>query len=241
MQALNERFEMRLDQNTLRAIDAWRSGVPDVPSRGEAIRRLISAGLAATTTQPEDAPLVFTPVETLHTHILCEILKAVKPKSEADPDFIRAALYDGQAWAIRWESPGLVDAHASTQQTVRDVADTLQMWEAIEEAYEHLGAKDRDLVAEQADSFGKDPRFPGYDANNETEHFGVARFMIAEMGRFSRFAGRDLNSHWPSVETYRRMLAVFQRLRQKQAGRRLTAAELVELLNERTHPGESER
>lgn len=197
---------------------------------------MIGVGLAAATARPEDAPLTFTPVETLHTHLLGEILKAVKPKSESDPDFIRAALYDGQAWAIRWETPGLVDAHTSRLETVHEVTDTLQMWEYLEEAYEHLGAKDRELLAEEAAPFGKDPRFPGYDANNETEHFGIAKFMTAKMGRFPRFADRDLNSHWPSVETYRRMLAVFQRLRQKQVGRKLTAAELIELLSERTHP-----
>jgi hypothetical protein len=42
-----ERFELRLDKSTLDRIDTWRSGQPDVPSRAEAVRRLVSRSLNA--------------------------------------------------------------------------------------------------------------------------------------------------------------------------------------------------
>ncbi len=35
------RFEMRVDPDTLRAIDAFRRTEPDLPSRSEAVRRII--------------------------------------------------------------------------------------------------------------------------------------------------------------------------------------------------------
>jgi Ribbon-helix-helix protein, copG family len=38
-----ERFEMRLDTSMLERVDAWRRKQEDSPSRGEAIRQLISA------------------------------------------------------------------------------------------------------------------------------------------------------------------------------------------------------
>ena len=40
-----ERFELRLDQAVLERIDDWRSWRPDVPSRSEAVRQLVDAGL----------------------------------------------------------------------------------------------------------------------------------------------------------------------------------------------------
>jgi metal-responsive CopG/Arc/MetJ family transcriptional regulator len=40
-----ERFEMRLDPQMVARIDAWRRRQEDLPSRAEAIRRLIEASL----------------------------------------------------------------------------------------------------------------------------------------------------------------------------------------------------
>lgn len=38
-----ERFEMRMTPETLKRLDDWRRGQDDLPSRAEAIRRLIDA------------------------------------------------------------------------------------------------------------------------------------------------------------------------------------------------------
>ena len=43
----SERFEMRLDPVAVERIDAWRREQPDLPSRTEAIRRLVELGLGA--------------------------------------------------------------------------------------------------------------------------------------------------------------------------------------------------
>ena len=47
-----ERFEMRAPTDLLRKVDDWRRQEPDLPSRSEAIRRLIEAGLSKTSTAP---------------------------------------------------------------------------------------------------------------------------------------------------------------------------------------------
>lgn len=39
-----ERFEMRVSQDFLHLVDDWRRQQPDIPSRAEAIRRLVSQG-----------------------------------------------------------------------------------------------------------------------------------------------------------------------------------------------------
>ena len=42
-----ERFEMRAEEEWLKALDDWRRRQADLPSRAEAIRRLVDAALAA--------------------------------------------------------------------------------------------------------------------------------------------------------------------------------------------------
>lgn len=46
MSPKTERFEMRLDEETLTKIDKWGELQKDSPSRAEAIRRLINVGLS---------------------------------------------------------------------------------------------------------------------------------------------------------------------------------------------------
>lgn len=41
----SERFEMLVDPTFLRRIDGWRRKQPDLPSRAEAIRRLVEEAL----------------------------------------------------------------------------------------------------------------------------------------------------------------------------------------------------
>ena len=48
MPLANDRvFQMRTSEEFLRAVDDWRRQQPDLPSRAEAIRRLVEAGLKA--------------------------------------------------------------------------------------------------------------------------------------------------------------------------------------------------
>jgi hypothetical protein len=44
-EALDTTFNMRLPAAMLRRVDEWRRRAPDLPTRGEAVRRLIEAGL----------------------------------------------------------------------------------------------------------------------------------------------------------------------------------------------------
>lgn len=60
--------------------------------------------------------------------------------------------------------------------------------------------------------------------------------MIDDLKRFTHFVGRDLNSHMPVIEAYRRMYRVFEPIRVKLVGHALTAAEIIELLKALMHP-----
>jgi hypothetical protein len=84
-------------------------------------------------------------------------------------------------------------------------------------------------------------KFNGFDGNNETKHMNIARFLIKEMGHFTEFKDRggyrgDINSHFPTLDVYRRMLSVFTPIRKKLDRRNLDAKEMVEIMKARTHP-----
>jgi len=61
-------------------------------------------------------------------------------------------------------------------------------------------------------------------------------FLIDDLDRFQKNKGRDLNSHIPSIDTYRRMYTVFEPMRSKLMGNLLDAKQLVQILLEKTHP-----
>lgn len=222
---------MRLDEEKLREVDGWRARQDDVPSRSEAIRRLIDQGLLG-----GGSELRFTKGETLVVHMLCDLFKALKIKSDFDPNFIQSTLLGGHLWGLEWKYSGTFHDHLDSKEVRHEVVDVLDMWDFIESGYEALSAKKKTRVADEAEPFGKNPKFSGFDGNNETEHLGIARFLIDDLERFSRFKGRDLNSHMQSLDGYRRMLQVFLPMRETLVGVGLADTQIIEILNARAHP-----
>ena len=80
MQQLSERFEMRLDRETLERIDAWRANEVDLPSRAEAVRRLVTAGLGS--------QLSISGGEKLIIWLLNDLLKHMHVETNLEMDFI---------------------------------------------------------------------------------------------------------------------------------------------------------
>lgn len=216
-----ERFELRLDQVAIDRIDAWRAAQGDLPSRSEAVRRLVERGLAGGDSSPASVPISLG--ERLILGMLADVHKATKGPKESDPNFVMSAIYGGHYWAFDWELPGLIHDHVDSRSDVKFVVDTLDMWAFIEEAAESFSDEEKEALPRQ-------PTFLGFDGNNETSLMGIAQFLINDMGRFTRFKGRSLNSHSRTVGRYSSMLRVFEPIRANLVGRRLSAAELREIL-----------
>ena len=176
-------------------------------------------------------------VEKLILRMLCDLYKNQKVRGGFDPDFISKAIDRGYYWALDWEYH-LSDGTGETPQIVSEVCDVLDMWSFIERGYAKLSEKDKERVESEAEPFGKDVAFEGFDGNDESDHHGVAQFLINDMGRFHRFKGRELNSHHPSIDAHRRMLAVFKPMQETLAGGELSASQIIDLLKARKHPGE---
>ena len=232
MQAMTERFEMRLDQGAIERVDEWRDHQDVRPSRAEAVRRLVEAGLSVS----GRGRIKLTDGEKLILLMLCEVYKHLKMDGEIDPKFIEAAIHGGHYWGLRWKYVGIFHGHADNESTVSEVSDVLVMWWLIESGYGKLSKKDKARIAAEAVPFGKHVTFPGFDGNSEGEHVGIAHYLVNDLDRFPGFKSRDLNSHAPMIEAYRRMLPVFEPMRRNIMGRELDAAQIIELLTAMVHP-----
>lgn len=228
-----ERFEMRLDRGTLERLDRWRASQPGLPSRAEAVRRLLRAGLAVSSDEEARPSLS----EKLILSMLCDLARHGDDKERIDPDFVEEAIFAGHYWAFNWKYPHIFGGHPDSPELVREVVEILDMWDVIEHHYEQLGEPDKNRVASEADLPRADVKFIGFYANEESPHLSIASFLIERLGRFPSFEDRDLSSRRPVVDWYKRMLKLYTPMRETLlAGRYLSVSEIVSLLGERVHP-----
>ena len=227
MNIKSERFEMRLDRHILTRIDEWRDRQSGGVSRSEAIRRLIETALDA----GERDQVRFSDGEKLMIAMMCDLFKQNGFKTDTDVDKISETIYGGHYWIPKWEMPGLFHDHADSPRAVRDVTDILDMWCFIEESWQVLDEDARAKVRTAVGRLGSDPKFAGFDGNNESEHMAIARTFVEKLDRWSEFKGREFNSHFPTVDRYRRMADLFQPMRATLIGRKLSEKELIDLLS----------
>ena len=228
-----ERFEMRIDSELLTRLDNWRGEEEDSPSRAEAIRRLIDAGLAH---DNKGKPVYLSDGEKLITTMLADVIRGLNIETETNIDLVKNVIYGGHYWALGWEMPGLFHDHIDQRSRVSFVVDVLDMWDFLEAAFEKLGDDSKARLAESADPFGKQVRFRGFDGNNESEYMSIAQFLINDLNRFSRFQDRkhDLDSHHPTLETYGKMYRAFEPIRKTlNSGKAMSVEQLSEVLNAR--------
>lgn len=172
--------------------------------------------------------------------MLTELCEKLGIHGEMDPDFLRSAIFNDMLWGIRWKYPGIPFSEAEDPAVVKEVVDILDMWSFVERAYAHLDADQKAELADLVSHFGKDPKFRGFDGNNESEYMGTALFLVNELERFQEFKGRDFNCHYPSIEMHQRMLAVFEPIRKNLGFRPMSLQELASILKAQVHPSARE-
>jgi uncharacterized protein YfbU (UPF0304 family) len=153
---------------------------------------------------------------------------------EFDPAFITNTIVNDHLWGFNWMFSGIPFAREELPPHVKETADILDMWMFLERSYEELSEADKARV--NAATERTEVKFSGFDGNNE-DHFGIARYFVEDLKRWEHFKGRDLNSHMPSVDGYRRMFEIFEPLRATVLGHRsLNADEIIEIMNARRRP-----
>ncbi|WP_404294196.1 YfbU family protein (plasmid) [Microvirga sp. RSM25] len=110
-----------------------------------------------------------------------------------------------------------------------------QMWMVLERSYNKLSEEEKKRIKVEAEPFGGDVRFGGFDANNE-RHFGVAQYLIQHLNRFDDFKDRYLNSHSQVVDVYKRMNHVFEPIVQGLHGKNLDADQIIQVLKASRYP-----
>ncbi len=177
--------------------------------------------------------------ERLILMMLSEIHESLKIKSGLDPKFIKEALYSGNTWGLNWKYSGLLGSGSVEENppVVKEVVDILDMWSCIEHSYDRFTEQEKMAIEAESGAIGRDVKYEGFDGNNEHEHMNVASFLIKDLERFQTFKDRaDLNSHFPVLETYRRMSAQFLRIRPSLTKGTLSATQMIEVLKARIHP-----
>jgi uncharacterized protein len=167
--------------------------------------------------------------------MLSDVMKHLKVKSDLDPDFILRALGDGQYWALKDRYVGIYGPTEPEPSVVSETVRIMGMWQIIESSYGDLSAQDRERLKSEAAPFGDDPKFRGFDANNE-RHFGVALFHVNQLGNFREFRGRDLSAHMPTIDMHRRMYAEYEAITHEHLTGELSADQLIRILRAAIHP-----
>lgn len=174
--------------------------------------------------------------EKLILLMLSELYDTLEIDGEIEPDFIRSAIFSDKTWSIPWKYSGIPFGNQETPEIVKEVLDILDMWSFIEYSYGKLSDEEKTYIEKEAAPFGKAPKFRGFDGNNETDYMGTASFVVNQLDRFEEFKGRNFNSHCPSVDGYRRMLAVFNDVRKDFYLDSLSAEQIASILKEKIHP-----
>lgn len=126
-----------------------------------------------------------------------------------DAGRIRDALANGQDWSIL-SMLRFLEEEPATEEAVRYVGDVLNLYRVLNDAHAALPDAERNALAKRRPGIADDLSWPGFDANNESEHLGIATQYIEKLGRFAELGGVALNSHYPTEAKNRRMLAVFE-------------------------------
>lgn len=174
--------------------------------------------------------------EKLIILMLSELYEKLEVDGEIEPDFIKSAIFSNNTWSIPWKYAGIPFEEQHTPELVKEVLNILDMWSFIERSYDELTDDEKAFIEAEAPPFGKDPKFRGFDGNNEAEYMGAASFIVNELDRFTEFKERYFNSHCPMIETYNRMLSVYEPIIKIQHYQTLSAESLVSILKELVHP-----
>jgi uncharacterized protein YfbU (UPF0304 family) len=178
--------------------------------------------------------------EKLILYLLSDIHEHLKIPDGVNSSFVSYALSNGNLWALERQFSHVLREKEPDPRVVTEVEDILEMWTLIEASYAKLPPAKRAQVDTDADLHAK-PQFDGFDAHNHPEHLQVAECLIENMGRFSAFKGRELDSHtMSSVLCARRMWVVYRPIAKANPERLLSAQELVVILNARYAPAEAD-
>lgn len=151
------------------------------------------------------------------------ILEALYPDREQDYRRAQRAVLDG--YEPFYDEPVMMSRNPVSGETCQEVGDIMTMYTVLQHSYEEAGEPEG--VNEDA------LPFPGFDGNSESQQHGYASFLLNTMDRFGHLeiGESGLNSHFPMLDQYRRMLREWKQRREGVGPRKLSEEDIVAILN----------
>ena len=149
-----------------------------------------------------------TNVERLNILFL-QSLHADPDQCAMDCEKVTSWIIRGHEWALSWEYDYFDREAHPLDGVVDETSRIFSMFRHIQQSVSAAGIDD--------DEINKTLIFEGFDGNND-DHFGVARTLVRELGRFTDVTNAIENSHSAgSLLRYRRMLKTYASLTSEQA------------------------
>jgi len=172
----------------------------------------------------------FTDEQRLIVMMLADIQKSLNVRGDFNPEFISKVAAWKDEFAIAWAHNEIFD-DSDIPTEFQFVIDVLDMWSFIENSVADLSPEEREELEGKAGVWGKNPKFSGFDGNNETDLMGYVTLLVEDLNRFTEFSGRGFNSHVPLATRYAAMLEKFKSIRSVILDRGgVTVDELAEVL-----------
>lgn len=171
--------------------------------------------------------------EKLIVVMLADLYRHLKVEGEINPDRVLSSVFSNNLWSLKSDMTSLYGGEEPSEEVVDETFAILSLWSEIEFSVSALDPADRAKLAAEVPFFGEDPKFQGFDGNND-KHYAVAKHIVDEMGRFEEFKGRSLNSHSSiSLSRYRDQREAREKIAMaKPIGRRgdLSVDDLISIL-----------
>jgi len=174
-------------------------------------------------------PIELSDGEKLIIAMIADLSRAPSDR-DYDAEFIAQSVREGHSWKIRWKYDGILGYDEADPDKVSQVSKNFQMWSVVERSVAAWSPTERAAYEALVEDYNKDPKYHGYDGNNEDE-YGIAREMVEELKQFNEFSGRDHNSHMACVEKYTRMEAVFSSIPSNVRYKNLSPDQIAAIVN----------
>lgn len=164
--------------------------------------------------------------ERLIAVMLSEVMQVVGANKELDSTLLKTLLCNHDDWAIKEQYSGIFDAQGPSDSEVSETRNILWMWDIIEHSIAQLSGDE----AQQATKWHWNS-FAGFDGNHDP-HYGIALTFVNDLGQFSHFKGRALNSHsQSSLPRYLAMYPKFDSMLSQNQGKAISFTQLEQLCN----------
>jgi uncharacterized protein YfbU (UPF0304 family) len=168
--------------------------------------------------------------EKLILVMLSEIYKHLKIEGEINSELVLASIFNDKAWGLKWEYGGIFNNPEDNPPAVQETCDILDMYRLLAFSFDELSDEDKARVKSESSPFDDYVKFQGFDGNHDPHH-GVVGYLVRDLKRYDELQGHNVNSHTQStLPKYRKMLKVFEPMRDPYPRDGLTANQLIQIL-----------